>query len=228
MLSRWRTRRRIANARAACCEDVLARWLDSMDSLAIGTLQDTPILSVDLELTGLDPQAAGIVSLGWTAIEGGRIRMGSNRHILVRSSRAVGHSATIHELRDQDVAGGVPEAEALAELFECAENHLLLFHHAGLDVPCLQRACEHWAGCRPPLPVLDTLRWELDRLAQRGQSPRDGSLRLGALRSRYHLPDHALHDALGDAIATAELFLAMAAHAQPEGRLRLTPLVRWL
>jgi DNA polymerase-3 subunit epsilon len=72
------------------------------------------------------------------------------------------------------------------------------------------------------------LRWEIDRLSRRGVTPRDGALRLGALRAQYHLPDHALHDALGDAIATAELFLAMAAHAQPDGKLLLAPLVRWV
>ncbi|MEE4172853.1 MAG: 3'-5' exonuclease [Xanthomonadales bacterium] len=228
MLGRWRTRRRLDKARAACEQETLARWFDSMASLAIGTLKETPILSVDLELTGLDPQSAEIVSLGWTAIEGGRIRLGSNRHLLVRSTGGVGTSATIHELRDQDVATGVAEGEALEELFSCAAGHVMLFHHAGLDVPCLQRACETWAGCRPPLPALDTLRWEAERLARRGKTPRDGGLRLGALRERYHLPDHALHDALGDAIATAELFLAMAAHADSRGRLDLGSLVRWL
>lgn len=228
MLNRWRTRRRLSTARAACQQPVLARWLDSMETLAIGTLPETPILSVDLELTGLDPATAEIVSIGWTAIENGRIRLGSNRHILVRSTRGVGHSATIHELRDQDVADGVAEEEALAELFDRAAGHVLLFHHAGLDAPCLQRACDAWASCRPPLPALDTLRWEVERLSRRGESPRDGALRLGALRSRYHLPDHALHDALGDALATAELFLAMAAHAQPDGKLQLASLVRWV
>ena len=228
MLNRWRTRRRLAVARADCRQDTLKRWLDSMEALPIGTLKETPILSVDLELTGLDPQTAEIVSIGWTAIERGRIRLGSNRHVLVRSTRSVGHSATIHELRDQDVAAGIAEEEALGELFECAAGHVLLFHHAGLDVPCLQRACDAWAGCRPPLPALDTLRWEAERRARRGEAPRDGALRLGALRAHYHLPEHALHDALGDAIATAELFLAMAAHAQPHGKLQLAPLVRWI
>ncbi len=228
MLHRWRNRRRLTRAREACRQDVLGRWLDSVTDLKIGTLPETPILAVDLELTGLDPQQAEIVSIGWTAIEGGRILLGSNRHLLVRSTRGVGHSATIHELRDQDVAEGLAEEEALQALFQVAAGHLLLFHHAGLDVPCLQRACDAWAGCRPPLPTLDTLRWELERLSRRGQTPGDGALRLGALRTRYHLPEHTLHDALGDAVATAELFLAMAAHAQPDGRLRLAPLVRWL
>lgn len=228
MLTRWRTRRRLAGARDACRQATLTRWLQSMESLSVGSLSNTPILSVDLELTGLDPGEAEIVSIGWTAIVGGRIRMGSNRHILVRSAHTVGHSATIHELRDQDVASGLAEEDALDELFTRAAGHLLLFHHAGLDVPCLQRACAAWSGCRPPLPALDTLRWEAERLARRGHPPRDGALRLGALRSQYHLPDHALHDALGDAIATAELFLAMAAHAQPDGHLQLGPLVRWI
>lgn len=228
MLGRWRSRRALRHARAACAQEALEPWLDSMENLAIGTLEETPILAVDLELTGLDPDSANVVSLGWTAIERGRIRLGSNRHILVRSTGGVGASATIHELRDQDIAAGVDEAKALEELFSAATGHVMLFHHAGLDVPCLQRACAAWAGCRPPVPTLDTLRWEAERLRRRGETPKDGALRLGALRRRYQLPDHALHDALGDAIATAELFLAMAAHAVRRGSLDLRPLIRWL
>jgi DNA polymerase-3 subunit epsilon len=53
-----------------------------------------------------------------------------------------------------------------------------------------------------------------------------GDLRLDALRARLGLPEHTLHDALGDAVATAELFLAQAEHlggreGVPLGSLRL-------
>lgn len=225
---RWRRARRFRAARERCGAPVLAAWLDAAVDLEPGTLADTPIIAADLELTGLDPAQAEIVSLGWTEIAAGRIRMGANRHLVVRPEGGVGASATIHELRDQDLAEGVPLSEAMAAFFEAARGKLLLFHHAGLDAPCLQRTCEAWAGCRPPLPVLDTLRIEAERRARRGQVIEDGALRLGALRAHYGLPEHALHDALGDAVATAELFLAIAGHAGGKRPTDLAPWVRIL
>jgi len=228
MPGRWGWRRRIERARRGCREPVLERWLEATATLKPGRLNETPILALDLELTSLDPARGHIVSLGWTEIVGGRLRLGANRHLLVDETAGVGDSATIHGLRDRDLAGGASLTEALSALFEAGLGKLFLFHHAPLDVAFLQRACEAWAGCRPPVPALDTLRWERERRRRRGQPVADGDLRLGALRDRYALPNHALHDALGDAVATGELFLAMAAHAAGDRPLALSPLVRLL
>jgi DNA polymerase-3 subunit epsilon len=46
------------------------------------------------------------------------------------------------------------------------------------------------------------------RLDKRDVAYDPSELRLSMLRQRYHLPDHYAHNALNDAIATAELFLA--------------------
>lgn len=223
--SAWRWRRRFKHARGDSRSGILDRWLDDAAPVP-GSFPDTPILSLDLELNGLDPASDHIVSLGWTEIVDGRLRLGANRHELIRNVDEVGNSATIHGLRDQDLSAGVSLATALEALFEAARGKLFLFHHAPLDAAFLQRACEDWAGCRPPIPALDTLHWEAQRRRRRGQAIAEGDLRLGALRQRYGLPKHALHDALGDAVATAELFLAMASHAAGDRPLPLAPLVR--
>ena len=44
-----------------------------------------------------------------------------------------------------------------------------------------------------------------------------GDLRLFNLRPRYNLPRYKAHNALSDAIATAELFMALAAEMAPGG-----------
>ncbi|MEM1410995.1 MAG: 3'-5' exonuclease [Pseudomonadota bacterium] len=228
MLGSWQRRRRFRAAREQCQHATLTAWLDAAERLEPGPIRETPILVADLELTGLDPESDEIISIGWTEIAEGRIRMADNQHLLIRPEGGVGKSAAIHELRDRDLAAGIPLAEGLDALFTAARGKPFLFHHAGLDAACLQRACERWAGCRPPMPVLDTLRMEAERRQRRGQPIPDGALRLGALRSSYGLPEHALHDALGDAIATAELLLVMAARNGGRQGLDLAPLLRWL
>lgn len=228
MRGAWQRRRRCRKALTGCRQETLCGWLAACETLHVGTLADTEIISVDLELTGLDPDRCEILSVGWTEIVNGRVRMAANQHLLVRPEGGVGDSAAIHELRDRDVAAGGSLGNALDALFTAARGRVFLFHHAGLDAACLQRACERWAGCRPPIPALDTLRMEAERRRRRGQPIPDGALRLGALRAEYGLPEHALHDALGDAVATAELFLAMASHAGGKGPMSLAPYVRML
>jgi DNA polymerase-3 subunit epsilon len=192
------------------------------------TLANTPIISVDLELTGLDARKNRIIAIGWTQIDEGRIRFGSNHHILINAGQSVGHSAAIHELMDTEVATGVSLDTGLQALFGAGEGRVWLFHHAGLDIAFLQRACLAWAGVTPPFAILDTMRMELALRKRRELPVKHGDLQLSRLRAKYNLPRYTAHNALIDACATAELALAIAANLDPSGSLRLQQHVKFL
>jgi len=60
--------------------------------------------------------------------------------------------------------------------------------------------------------VVDTLALEHRRRRRHHHLDDNASLRLPDLRDAYGLPQYSAHDCLVDAIATAELMLAIAAH----------------
>ena len=62
------------------------------------------------------------------------------------------------------------------------------------------------------LPVVDTLLQEQQLLQRREVPIKHGELRLQACRDRYNLPQFTAHNALLDALATAELLVAMVRH----------------
>jgi DNA polymerase-3 subunit epsilon len=224
-LGAWRHARRCRRLAADCPNETLRGYLDAAGRLQVGALADTPIIAADLELTGLDPDRHHVCAVGWTLIDGGRIRIGGNRHRLVRADQSVGESATVHELLDHEVAEGVALERALTELFEAAAGRVWVFHHAPLDLAFLKNACERWAGMRPPFVVLDTLALERARRQRREQPVKPGELQLATLRETYHLPRYTAHNALIDAFATAELLLAMLAQVDGTGRAQLGSLV---
>ena len=168
------------------------------------------LLAMDLELTGLDPDADSIVSVAWVPVRDGRVLLSAAAHLLVRSPEPVGASATIHQLRDCDLHDGAPLEQALAELLEQLRDHTMLLH-GGVDLPFLNRACRKHFGAPLPVPVIDTALVERKRRERRHQPIGKGDLKLGNLRQVYGLPRYRPHDALGDAVATAELYLAMIA-----------------
>lgn len=174
-------------------------------------LRELPLLAVDLETTGLDPQRDEILSIGFVPVAGRRIVLGEARELLVRPARDVGASATLHGLTDDEVARGLPPAEALTALLPRLAGRVLLAHHSALDVGFLQAAAQRLAGVTPPMPSVCTLVLERRALERRRVHPGDGALRLGASRRRRGLPDAPLHAALGDALACAELYLAQTA-----------------
>jgi DNA polymerase III subunit epsilon len=227
VLRRWRHKRRCAAVAAQCAGTALGRCLEQSARLDIDHLGNTPIIAADLELTGLDAAANRIISIGWVLVDNGRVQLGASRHVLVATQQSVGSSAAIHELMDNEVAEGITIEEGLEQLFEAASGRLWVFHHAGLDVAFLRKACEVWAGVAPPFAVLDTLQIELGLRKRREVPVQQGDLQLGRLRSVYNLPRYTAHNAMTDAIATAELLMAVAARLNPAGEFKLGPYLRF-
>jgi len=160
MLQRWRHGRRCLKEARSCRQPELADYLRACAALDIGRIDSTPLIALDLELTGLDKRSERIVSMGWTLVDGGRIRLGSNRHVLIRSASPVGESALVHGVLDRELHGGATLEGGLQALFEASRGRLWVMHHAGLDIAFLKNACARWAGCTPGFIVLDTMRIE--------------------------------------------------------------------
>ena len=228
MLRQWRHRLRCRRLANQCRKETLKSYIESCANPNFDRLEKTPLIAVDLELTGLDVKKNKIIAIGWTLIDEGRIRFGSNQHVLINANQSVGSSATIHELTDTEVASGVSLKKGLKLLFNAAVGRVWLFHHAGLDVAFLQRDCLSWAGVAPPLMVVDTMQIELNMRKRREIPILKGDLQLSKLRSGYNLPRYTAHNALIDAFATAELLLAQASRMDTSGSLHLKPHIRYM
>ena len=227
MFRRWRQRRRFRALSQQCRQQSLARYMSECAEIDVDQLINTPLISVDLELTGMDARQDQIISIGWTHLDRGRVSFASNRHVMINADQSVGHSAAIHELLDSDLAQGVSLEAGIQLLFEAASGRVWLFHHASLDVAFLQKACVSWAGVAPPFTVLDTMHMELAMRKRRDLPVHNGDLRLDKLRSSYNLPRYTAHNALVDACATAELLLAIAARMDSSESIELRPHLRY-
>ncbi len=170
-------------------------------------------VAVDLETTGLDARRDQILSIGWVRITGNRIHLDSSRHRLVRVTGDIpADSAVIHQITDDEAARGLELASALPELLADLSGRVLIAHHARVELGFLGAACKRLWGKGLLVRTVDT-QAVARRLLERRQIPFKASdLRLHALCERYNLPRHGAHNALSDALAAAELFLAQAAH----------------
>ena len=97
----------------------------------------------------------------------------------------------------------------------------MLVHFGKIEQGFLNAACQQQYGSPFLLPVIDTLVLA-DRIYSRSNPNIDPHrLRLFNLRDDYNLPRYAAHNALNDALSTAELFLAMASEIVPQGHASL-------
>ena len=188
---------------------------------------DLRLAALDLETTGLDPRSDAILSIGLVPVDGLAITLAGARQVLVRGDREVGQSAAIHGLTDDAVATGGSLVDALGLVLTALTGRVLLAHHAAIERSFLAAACMQVFGMPLVCPSVDTMVLE-QRLVEAGsghEAPPD-SLRLQASRDRRGLPRYRSHDALTDALACAELYLAQVSalgHGQPVPLGRLMP-----
>ncbi|GAA1443224.1 exonuclease domain-containing protein [Mycobacterium cookii] len=172
-------------------------------------LDELRLLAVDLETTGLSPARDQVLAVGWVPVDGVRIDLSGGRRHVVRHDDP-GEAVAIHGLTHDDLEEGRPLAEVLAELRHALAGRVLLAHHAPFELAFLDAALRA-VGERPALPpAVCTLELQR-RLLGRHREIGPGELRLWRARARHGLPVTAAHDALGDALACAELYLAQAA-----------------
>lgn len=181
------------------------------------------LLAVDVETTGLDPKKDQILSIGFVPVNGNEIDLSGAGQVLVRAGVEVGESASIHGITDDALADALPPAAALDVIFAALHGRVMICHHAAIETGFIGNACNAVHGFRPRLSVVDTLALQFRLLSQGfDDEPPQGSLRLWTARSQFGLPRYAAHNALTDALACAELYLAQTAELQAASTKPLT------
>jgi DNA polymerase-3 subunit epsilon len=192
---------------------------------------------IDFETTGLDLARDEIISFGTVTVEGGKVRLDDARYELVRPTRMPdADTVRIHGLREADLADALPLAEEIDGLLEALTGRALVAHVAAVETGFLSAALNA-RGLSLRTPAVDTaaLAVELSRLKRR-PPPTDGdqatpgialsSPGLGYLARSLSLPVHRPHHADGDALTTAQVFLALATHLDRFSAQTLGSLVR--
>jgi DNA polymerase III subunit epsilon len=181
-----------------------------------GPWRSARFVVVDTETTGLDPAADEVISFAALPVEGGRVLLGQLVRGLVRPRRPPApESVEVHGLRAADLEAAPPAPEALEPLAAALAGRTPVAHAAWVERAFLRH---HLAvlGSSWPKRVVDTT--TLFRLLWLERGERDpGLCSLAALAGALGLPSHRPHVAEGDALTTAQVFLALATHLEEQG-----------
>jgi DNA polymerase III subunit epsilon len=168
---------------------------------------------VDLETTGLNPSRDEIVSFATVTVSRGRVSLADARYELVRPRRMPGEDTSrIHGLREVDLIEAPPLEGLLQELLDALAGKILVAHVAAVEQGFLENALAA-SGLRLRNRFVDTakLSLELNRLRRERSSERP-PIGLSELAKSLGLPVHRRHTADGDALTTAQAFIALATH----------------
>jgi DNA polymerase-3 subunit epsilon len=190
-----------------------------------GSWRDARLICVDVELTGLDPASDQVIAFGAVPIDQGRIQAAGAVSGMVAPSAGHrgGGSEEIHGILPHDLEGAPPLEQALVPLVAAIDGRTPIAHAAWVERAFLGPALRR-AGGRLPRGIIDTaMLWRLHAVVRDRQDP--GYRPLREITDALGLPSHHPHQALGDALTTAQVFLALATRLERLGHGSLRELV---
>ncbi|MFS4438210.1 exonuclease domain-containing protein [Paracoccaceae bacterium GXU_MW_L88] len=167
----------------------------------------------DTETTGLEPSNGDkIVQIAALGVRGGRIDEGDSFEMLVNPGRRIPQRATdVHGITDDMVAVAPGQDQMIARFADFTEGGLLVAHNAPFDMAFLRQSSEgaHLFSWPAICTVL------LSAVLFPGET--DHTLDRLAARFGVTIPKDLRHTAMGDARATAEVFVKMIPLAKAAG-----------
>jgi DNA polymerase-3 subunit epsilon/CBS domain-containing protein len=179
----------------------------------------TPLIAldafvIDTETTGLDPAKARVVEIGAVPLKKGKLDSAATLRRLVNPGVPIPPVAIgIHKIDDAMVAGEPGFTAVWPEIAARMSGAVLIGHTIGFDLAVIKRECERAGLPWTPPRTLDT------RLLAEVVEPRLGGYTLEHLASWLGVSVDGRHSALGDAVLTARIFLALLPKLR-EGNIR--------
>ncbi len=177
-------------------------------------LAEVAFVALDLETTGARPGANKITEIGAVRIEG--FQEVAQFSTLVNPMRPIPPMITqITGITQEMVADAPRIEEVVPELLEFLKGAVIVAHNAPFDVGFLNYELQRLNGTKLGEGALDTL-----PLA-RALAPGLFNYKLHTVAEAMGAPGLACHRALGDARATAHVFIQLAGRLQERGVTRL-------
>lgn len=185
-------------------------------------IRETDIISLDIETTGLNPEVDRIVSIGLVEISKLGIKLDSCWHQVIKTNREMPEkSVVIHNITDDESAAGQSIERVIEEFLKRLKGKVVLVHNSNIEQGFINKICQKLYGTDFVMRVIDTQVLAKRSFERKNKSYQATELRLFNLRKMYKMPPYKAHNALLDALATAELFLAMVNNISSSNKARL-------
>lgn len=213
MLKNWFIQRRYDKQKQQFAHSELADFYTPPDSSALAqqSIKATDFIVLDFETTGLNTKTDRVLSMGWTTISRGRVQLGQCQHHFVKHNHKIpDRTVAIHHITEQEAVNGVHITEIFPYLLQQMSDKVLVAHFADIEVGFMQQIAQKVYGTTLPLQTLDTLQIAYQSKYKNAVHIPPDALNLFTLREAYELPRYKAHNAMQDAVATAELLLVQA------------------
>ena len=194
--------------------DALEKWKDLPPPALNADFDKSRIVVVDVETSGLDPKRSSLLAIGAIAVTGGKISNADSFEIVLKQKEASeAENIVVHGITGSEQKEGIPPEEALLNFLGYLGKDPLVAFHVYFDETAIKRAMKKYLGLRFVHPWLDMahIMPALHPAEAKRLKGLDDWLGL------YTLNAWTRHNALSDAVATAQLLLIAMEKAKTDG-----------
>ena len=183
-------------------------------------LSDVDFVALDFETTGLDSAQNSIISIGLVPFNLNRIFCNeAKKWYVTPQDKLEEDSIVIHGITHSDLKGAPDLRRILEQVLDELAGKVVVVHYRRIERDFFDTNLRALINEGIIFPVVDTMQIEADIQKKLSQGfmnwlthKRPQSIRLANSHIRYNLPTYQPHDALTDAIATAELLQAQVSY----------------
>lgn len=197
-------------ALAAPAAERLARWRAAPEPDLEAPPASTRFVVVDVESTGLDLRADRLIAIGALTVDAMRIELGRAFYTILRQPESsTRENILVHGIGGTQQREGEDPVEALLAFLEYAGKAPLVGYHSAFDDGMLGKATREFLGMPFERPWIDLAYLAPDLVPDEARKRKH----LDAWLELFDIEVFSRHDAIADALATAQLLLAVLARA---------------
>ena len=189
----------------------LKAWRELPWSETPKKLDSSRMVVLDVETSGLNLAKDNLIAIGAVAIINGKIALEDNfEMVLQQASSSNKQNILIHGISGDTQTGGQAPAEVLLAFLEYLQNDPLIAFHVTFDETMLCRAIKQHLGFVFKHDWLDLAYVTPGLYPQQARQFRA----LDDWLNHFRIQNYARHNALADALSTAQLFMVVSKTAQ--------------
>ena len=189
----------------------LAVWQELPFAGLNGKLDNSRLVVVDVETSGLNLGRDRLIAIGAVAVSNGRIDFADSFEVVLQQEESSSHeNIVIHGIGASEQKNGVPPVDALLDFLEYLQKSPLVAFHVTFDKTMIRRALKLYLGLNFKHDWLDLAYVVPGLYPEYAKQFRV----LHQWLAHFGIQNHAPHNAVADAACTAQLFMLAAKRAR--------------
>ncbi len=189
----------------------LTAWRNLPKISRNGKLDAMRFVVIDVESSGLNLGRDHLIAIGAVAVTNGKVDMADSFEVVLQQIETSSHeNIVIHGIGGSAQRNGVPPVEALLAFLDYLQKSPLVAFHVTFDETMIRRAMKQFLGFRFRHDWLDLAYVVPGLFPELSKEYRV----LDEWQDHFGIQNVARHNAVADAISTAQLFLLAARQAR--------------